>query len=150
MHKIEDLIKHSPKNIKGKIVKEHVILEIIGEDVHYWSPQLNFRVETSEFEPDTTIVSGLIGPRPAVWTMFMFIYFSVGTIGFFVASYGFSKIMLGHYSNLVLALPIAILFMLSAYQVGKYGERLAKDQIDLLKQFIRDALKNEEEVSNTQ
>lgn len=134
------LIEQSPDNISGKIIDNHVILNIIGEEAHYWSPQLNFRVEQDEQIQNHSVVSGLIGPKPEVWTLFMFVYFSVGILGFFISSYGVSKLILGTYSPFLLAFPIAILFMLTAYQAGKYGEQLGADQIELLKQFVREAI----------
>ena len=88
MTRMEGLLESSSDKVKGTIVDNHVILDILDEEVHYWSPQLNFRIETDELDADSTIVAGLIGPRPAVWTMFMFIYFFVGTVGFFISSYG--------------------------------------------------------------
>ena len=140
MNRIPELLEKSTQQVVGKIVDNHIILDIVEEEVHYWSPQLNFRVESDELDEEITVVSGLIGPRPAVWTMFMFIYFLLGLIGFVVGSFGVAKTMLGNYSNLLLAFPISILFMLSAYKVGKYGEQLAKDQIEILKQFVRDTI----------
>lgn len=140
MYKIELMLDETPSKLKGKIIGDHIILDITGVDVHYWSPQLNFRVEEDYDNQEFSVVSGLIGPRPAVWSMFMFIYFSVGIAGFFISSFGVSRMLLGEYSNLLLAFPIAILFMLTAYRVGKYGEKLASSQIELLKQFLRDSL----------
>ena len=140
MERVERLIEHAPENIKGQIVKEHVILDIIGEDVHFWSPQLNFRIEEDEYNAESSLVSGLIGPRPNVWTMFMFIYFGIGLIGLIVSMIGFSKLMIGEFSHLVWALPLAIIFMLTAYIAGKFGEKLGEEQIELLKQFVRDAI----------
>lgn len=140
MNRIRRLLKNSPDNIKGQIVNNHVTLDITGEAVHYWSPQLNFRVEPDEENPSGSVVSGLIGPRPAVWTMFMFIYAAIGIIALFISFFAVSKLLLGKSSNLLFAFPIALLFMLTAYLVGKYGEKLAKDQVDLLKQFVSDAV----------
>jgi len=139
MDHVTAMLDNPPANVRATIIDHHVVLDIIGEEVHYWSPQLNFRVEESPDDSSQSIVSGLIGPRPNVWTMFMFVYFSTGVIGFFVSSYGMSKWMLGHYTPWVWAFPIAILFMLTAYRAGKYGETLGKDQIEVLKQFVRDA-----------
>ena len=140
MERLRLLIENRPNEVIGKIVDNHIILDIVEKDQHYWSPQLNFRIEQDEFDTNKSVVAGLIGPKPAVWTMFMFIYFLIGIAGFFISSFGFSKLLLGEYSNLVLALPIAIVIMLSAYGVGKYGEHLANDQIEMLKQFVRDAV----------
>ena len=118
----------------------HVILDVPPSERHYWSPQLNFRVEENEDDQDSSVIKGLIGPRPAVWTMFMFVYFSIGIAGFFISCFGVSRWMLGEYSNLLLALPAAALIMATAYKAGKYGERLGHDQIDILKNFVRSAL----------
>ena len=138
--RINRLIEESSDMIVGHVVDDHIILDIPQKDVHYWSPQLNFRLEIDDENPDQTIVQGLIGPRPAVWTMFMFVYFSLGITGFVIGSFGVSKWMLGTFSPLVWAFPIAVLFMLTAYKAGKFGEQLGADQIERLKQFVRDAL----------
>lgn len=141
MDHVRKLLDESPENIHGKIVGDHIILDIVGDDVHFWSPQLNFRVEENPDAVDETIVAGLIGPRPNVWTLFMFVYFSVGVAGFFISSYGISRYMVGEHSYAVWGLPLAALFMLTAYQAGKFGEKLGEDQVELLKQFVREAVK---------
>jgi hypothetical protein len=143
MERIAGLKEKARGQVVGTIIDDHIILDIPASDRHYWSPQLNFRVEADELNPEHSVVRGLIGPRPTVWTMFMFIYFSVGTLGFFVASFGFIKWRMGEFSYFTLALPLAIIFMLTAYRTGKYGERLGADQIEVLKQFVRDALNME-------
>jgi hypothetical protein len=140
MAHIRNLIATTPAGINGKIVGDHVILDIIGEDVHYWSPQLNFRVEEDEDMKDTTVIAGLIGPRAAVWTLFMFIYFSIGLIGFFATSYGISRYMVEDSSLAIWGLPVAAIIMLTAYQAGKFGERLGAEQVEILKQFVREAV----------
>ena len=137
--RVEKMLSKDIPHIEGKIVDNHVILDIVGEEVHYWSPQLNFRIDQDELNPEHTELAGLIGPRPPVWTLFMFIYFSVGMIGFIISSYGLSKWMLGEFTNYIYAFPIAIIFMLTAYKAGKYGEQLGADQVELLKDFVREA-----------
>ena len=140
MVRVRKLLAECPPHITGKIVGDHIILDIVGEEVHYWSPQLNFRVEESEEEEGKTVIAGLIGPRPTVWTLFMFVYFTVGIAGFFITSYGISRYMVGESSWSVWGLPIAALFMLTAYQAGKFGERLGEEQVDMLKHFVREAV----------
>lgn len=49
--------------------------------------------------------------------------------------------MLNVYSHSIWAFPIAILFMLTAYAAGKHGESLGKDQVEILKQFVREVVK---------
>lgn len=114
-----------------------MIIDIATEFVHYWSPQLNMRVESITEDSKRSIIAGLIGPRPNVWTLFMFIYFSLGTVGFVLGSIGVSRLLLGSYSHFLWAFPIAILFMLSAYLTSKKGEKLASEQTEVIKNFVR-------------
>jgi hypothetical protein len=139
MERLGRMVKNTPDHISGKIIDHHIILDIVGKEAHFWSPQLNFRIEADEEDQTKSVVSGLIGPKPNVWTLFVFFYFSIGIIGFFLSSYGISKYMLDDYSHLIWAFPFAILFMLTAYFAGKYGEQLGADQIEMLKEFIREA-----------
>lgn len=143
LRRIRDLLETTPPHITGKIVGHHIILDIVGEEVHYWSPELNFRVEQEEFGDGQTIIAGLIGPRPTVWTLFVFIYFSVGIAGFFVTSYGISRYMVGEYSHALWGLPVAAVFMATAYLAGQFGERLGAEQVDQLKQFVSEAVGTE-------
>ncbi len=137
------MLAGTPPHITGKIVGHHVILDIVGAEVHYWSPQLNFRVEEDEDNPGRALIAGLIGPRPAVWTLFMFVYFSIGVAGFFITSYGISRYMVGESTLAVYGLPVAAIIMLTAYQAGQFGERLGADQVEMLKHFVREAVGND-------
>ena len=134
------MLEDKPEGIKGKIVGNLIILDISDEKIHYWSPHLTFRVEKSPEKKEHTILSGLIGPRPNVWTMFMFVYFFTGILGFFISSYGIAQYNLGKFSYTLFAFPIAIVFMLTAYRAGKFGEQLGAEQIESLKDFIREAV----------
>lgn len=127
--------------VKARLIDNHIVLDIIDKDSHYWSPQMNFRIEEDEYNPGTSIIAGLIGPTPKVWTMFVFIYAALAIAGFFISSHGVSQWMLDKYSHTIWAFPIAIVLMFTAYLAGREGESLGADQVEFLKQFIRDALK---------
>lgn len=141
---VKALLAEAPENVRAGVKGNHITLDIVGEDVHFWSPQLNFRIEPNEEVPEETTIAGLIGPRPNVWTLFMFVYFSVGIAGLFISTYGASRYLMGEFSYAIWALPLAGLFMLTAYQAGKFGERLGADQVELLKQFVRDTIRETE------
>jgi hypothetical protein len=140
MMRLQKMIQDPPATLQGHIVDNHIILDITAEYQHYWSPQLNFRVEEDETHPEQSIVSGLIGPKPTVWTLFIFIYFIIGVGGLFASTVGVSKWLLGEYSIWLLTIPLTLVLMLSARAVGKYGERLATDQTEWMKQFVRSAI----------
>ena len=48
MENVRELLKEPPPHIKGKVVNHHVFLDITEDVVHYWSPQLNFRIEADD------------------------------------------------------------------------------------------------------
>ena len=139
--KFKEQIEMRRGELKAQMIDDHIILDIVDDDQHYWSPQMNFRIEEDEFNPGTTILAGLIGPRPRVWTLFVFIYAALGIVGFFVSSHGVSQWMLGKYAPTIWAFPIAIVLMLTAYLVGREGESMGADQIEYLKDFVRQSLK---------
>ncbi len=97
-------------------------------------------MEEDEDLPGRVIIAGLIGPRPAVWTLFMFVYFSIGVAGFFITSYGISRYMVGESSLALYGLPLAAVIMLTAYMAGQLGEKLGADQVEMLKHFVREAV----------
>ncbi len=130
------LLADSKYAFRTKISGEQLILDVGLAEQHFWSPQGDFRIGEEEDFPEKTIVSGIIGPRPTVWTMFVFFYFALGTIGFIISTYGASIWMMGEYSNYVWAFPISVILMLSAYFAGKFGEKLGEDQVIKLKEFV--------------
>lgn len=133
-------IDDSPNYIIGKITDTHVTIGIQGEERHFWSPHLDFRIEADEDDPEQTIIAGLIGPSPNVWTLFMFFYFGIALLGFVLFSYGVSNWMMGNTTDYLWALPVTFLIMASAYKAGEYGERLGADQIEELKDILKKAL----------
>jgi hypothetical protein len=140
---VRNYLETAKDPISYKIAQHHVIIDILETDAHYWSPQLSFRVEVDEFTSEI-FVRGLVGPRPAIWTLFNFIYFFLGTIGFFIFCYGAAKWHLSEsYNHFLLALPLTLVFMLSALIVSKQGEALGKEQVNLLKGVLVKSLKLE-------
>jgi hypothetical protein len=49
MEHVKAMLQKSSGKLKGKIVDNHVVLDITGDAVHYWSPQLSFRIEPDFF-----------------------------------------------------------------------------------------------------
>ncbi len=134
--KVEDQKKKNEGKVMVRIEGDQVKLDVPLKDRHYWSPQISFRIEKDEDDASKTRVKGVIGPRPAVWTMFTLIYLAIGTLGLSLSFYGISKWMLGNFSHLVWGLPIAAVLMATAYKAGKIGEKLGHDQVEILKGFI--------------
>lgn len=120
---------------KGSIVDGHVFIRIPKKTAHFWSPQLH--LESIEKTTTTSELKGLFGPKPQVWTLFMFIHFVVGTLflGFAVLLY--TRLIL----NETVLLPAAMLIVLPLlwfvlYFVGKIGKSTGKTQMKELHNFM--------------
>lgn len=120
-------------------VDDHVFVRFPKAKQHYWSPQLE--MEISSFEENVTQLRGLFGPKPAVWTMFMFLHFMVAT--FFIATGAWA------YSNYSLEAPYALQLTIMGlliiawfvlYFAGRMGRLAGKEEINRLFDFMKNAL----------
>ena len=121
-------------NYLGKIVDGHIFISVSKKDEHFWSPQLHLEIVSKE---NTTLLKGLFGPKPQVWTMFMFIHFVIGIsfIGVIVLLY--TKISLNE--NFVYPLILMIflpLIWIVLYLLGNIGKDKGKKQMNGLHDFM--------------
>ena len=124
------------KTITGRVVDHYAIIGIPGEDIHYWSPELQIRAEVDEENPEFSIVRCLVGPRQTVWAMFSFFYAAIIIVSTFGGMYGLSRIQLGHSSNFVWFFPIGLLVFSSIYLTAKLGQKSGRDQMLHLVSFV--------------
>ncbi|MTB50003.1 hypothetical protein [Lewinella sp. W8] len=137
--RFQEALEKEDVSIIGRVNPGFISLFIPHEDQHYWSPQLNITLEHSP-EEGGRIIRGLYGPRPAVWTMFVFFYFFLGLATVFVTIIGLSNITLGQNPwQLWLALGLVVLLS-SIYAVSRFGERLGRDQMVRLHNFTENVL----------
>jgi len=120
----------------SKISGNHIFLDIPEEENHFWSPQLQVEV-VKDKATKKIIVKGILGPKPQIWTMFMFFHFVIAIlfVVFFVWFYTnwtlnkdvqFQKMML-------LVLPI---LSVALYFFGQSGKRFAYNQMVELDNFL--------------
>jgi hypothetical protein len=142
----EALLKRFRENLSdpdckycSKIVDGHVVIDVPEDDNHFWSPQLS--LEVVEEGPEKSVVKGLFGPKPQVWTLFMFFHFAVA-----VAFITFSVMAYVQYSldrnytfalTMVFVLPAIWVLM---YFIGRLGKRTGKVQMEELHDFMMKTL----------
>lgn len=122
----------------SKMVGNHIVIDIPKEEEHFWSPQLN--VELVEQE-NATVVKGILGPKPKIWTMFMFVHFAVATafVVFFVWFY--VNWSLGKPYNLQMIMLIAMpVIWVILYFLGQFGKKFAYNQMLELDKFLMNTL----------
>lgn len=124
----------------GKVLKEFAVLRIVARDQHYWSPELSLQLEQQE---QGTLIRGLFGPRPAVWTMFAGFYTFTIFLSLIALLYGLSQWSLDMEPYGLWMLPVPLALLVSAYATALVGQRLGHEQMQALRDFVDQALSTE-------
>lgn len=138
-HSIEEVVDKITSGLKnqnlvrGKIDHHHILLFINDTDRHYWSPELSITFDEME---DGNVIRGVFGPRPAVWTMFVFFYSAIGFASLVVLMVAMSYYSLGKSLEILWLLPVLIIIFLSLYLVAYSGKKMGSDQLHILHEFV--------------
>jgi ABC-type multidrug transport system fused ATPase/permease subunit len=139
MEKFKKAFDSSNCDYCNKIVDHHIVIDVPKKEDHFWSPQLHLEVE--EDENNTTVIKGLFGPKPQIWTFFMFIHFAVAVtfIVFFVVAY--VNWSLKQDFSLALAMCISMpIFWVVLYVLGQLGKKKGYQQMIELDNFVKKIL----------
>lgn len=124
-------------NCKGRVRHGYATLVLPEVDQHYWSPQLSLTLEAMD---NGSLIRGLYGPRPAVWTMFVFFYSLIGIAILFILIFGTSRMSVNESGSILWFIPVLILIFLSLYLVAYFGQKVGHDQMEILHRFLEDSL----------
>lgn len=137
----KNTFKETSCKYTGKVVDGHIVIDIPKEENHFWSPQLHIEIE--KVNETSSLLKGLFGPKPQVWTLFMFIHFGVAMlfIGFLIRLYvqWTLKIDLTISFVIIICLPI-IWFIL--YFLGRIGKSTGNNQMQELHDFMESVVKD--------
>ena len=120
---------------------DYFFIDVPKADTKIWSPEL--QLEFVSISENQTQIKGLIGPKPELWTFFIFIHFLVVIIFL-----GFAGLL---YTNSILDKPITIpltvvilmpIVWLLIYFIGRYLRKKASVQTGALQNFVLDTLVN--------
>lgn len=135
LNRFEDSFKDPNCIFSGKIVDGHIVIDIPKENNHFWSPQLHLEIEP--IDTKNSIAKGLFGPKPQVWTLFIFFHSTVAFTLISVMIYAYTKWMLKEdilYSIWILiALPI---FWFVIYFFGQLGKKTGHSQMEDLHDYM--------------
>lgn len=141
LKKFEKDVLHLKDSFRARIADDHIFLEVAKKEEHFWSPQLH--LEFLSKEEQTTTVKGLIGPKPQVWTFFMFLHFAVGLSFLCFATILFVNWRLDKpvFLSIIMLIVLPLLWVL-LYFIGKIGKDTARHQSKKLYFFMESVLKN--------
>lgn len=134
-----ETVKKNDAEVVVTCVDHHVFLKIPKHKQHFWSPQLD--LEITSFEEGKTELSGLFGPKPAVWTLFMFLHFVVGSLFMAFGIWAYTNASLHEpYSLQVALMLLTVLCWFVLYFAGRMGKSAGQDEMRKLYRFMQQAL----------
>jgi len=120
--------------VVGHPVGHHFFLKIPPEQRHFWTPQLDLEMEA---HPEGgTRLRGLVGPSPAVWTKFVFLYAFSGFVCLFGLITGVPQWMLDKPPVGLWVMGIGIAMVMAVYLIAQAGKRLGAMQTAVLRGFL--------------
>lgn len=139
--KFKKVLSETNNKFPAKFVDGHIIIDVPKREEHFWSPQLNLEIES--LGENKSLLKGLFGPKPQVWTLFMFIHFIVGIafLSFGVMLY----VKLSLDKSIILPLMMLIflpLLWVLLYFLGRIGKSTGHHQMDDLHDLMTNIIEN--------
>jgi len=134
-----ETLKTTQSNYKVSVVDHHVFIRIPKYKQHFWSPQLH--LEILKEDDHATLVKGLFGPNPAVWTMFMFMHFIVAGLFITFGIWAYSNYTLGE--PFIVQLTLLVFMVISwfvLYMAGRLGKSRGKPEMQELYMFLQSTI----------
>lgn len=91
-----------------------------------WSPHLSIHAEEAE---SGCVLHGRFSPRPEIWTMLMFLYFTVISVAFFATMFGCAQWMIKQSPWALSAAPIGTVIVIALHVISLIGQRLGRKQM---------------------
>ncbi|WP_406684639.1 GTP-binding protein [Seonamhaeicola sp. MEBiC1930] len=113
----------------------HVFIKFPKKVQRFWTPQLHLEID--EINDNSSLIYGLFGPNPTVWTMFMFFHFIIACLFIAFGIWAYSNWKLGN--DFILQISIMILMIIiwiALYFAGSIGKASSKDEMHKLNDFM--------------
>ncbi len=138
LNKFKENLEDNNCKYCSKIIDHHIIIDVPLEEEHFWSPQMHVEIEKEE---NKTVVKGVLGPKPKVWTFFMFLHFAVAVafFVFFVIFYSKWSLKMNYTFAMVMCIIMPIVWIV-LYFVGQLGKKFGYNQMVELHDFLMETL----------
>lgn len=122
-------------------IDDHIFIRKSKKDHQFWSPQL--QIEITAIKEHASLLSGLIGPNPTAWTLFMFFHFMIAGLFIAFGIWTYTNISLNtDYALQVGLMILMVIIWCILYVVGRIGKASSDHEITDLYTFMQDLLKN--------
>lgn len=142
-----DAVRREDAPFEGTLFDTSAVLRVLPDDRHFWSPHLEVSVEST---PNGSVVHGLFGPHPTVWSMFVGLYVAIGFVAAMGVAYGGAQWILGQAPWAFWAAPAGAVLAVLVWLAGRTGRRLGHAQVLMLYEFVQDRLRACEDLQPNQ
>lgn len=139
INRIKNKIDDPKAGCTGWAKEDYALVCAPQSERHLWTPQLNLQIDETE---NGTEVRGVIGPSSSVWTAFAFTFSILGFAAFVALFWGLSLLSLDHSAEILWVVPIILLLILGVYLLARIGQKLSKNEVKYLKEFVNTVLNN--------
>ena len=133
-------LKEEDSMVRGSVIPGHAELSMKEQHRKLWSPILTLEITPAE-DGNGSIVKGLYGPAPGIWTLFMFLYITGGFSIFILLFWGLAYYSLDRPAPMLWGIMPAALLLFGLWLSAKTGQRLSRHQIHNLHETLTKALK---------
>lgn len=120
-------------------IDDHVFIKFPKEKQHFWSPQLH--LEINEVDAKSSLLHGLFGPSPTVWTLFMFLHFMVAGLFIAFGIWAYTNWSLkSSYAIQVSLMLLMVIIWFVLYFGGRIGKASSKNDMHELNDFMHRVL----------
>ncbi len=134
-----DATKKTQSEFVVSRIDDHVFIKFPKEKQHFWSPQLHLEINKSS--TNTSMLHGLFGPNPTVWTMFMFFHFIVAGLFIAFGIWAYTNWSLKNEYAIQLSLMfLMIIIWVVLYFAGSIGKASSKNEMHHLHDFMNRVL----------
>lgn len=132
-------VKTSQKKFIVNRIDDHVFIKFPKQEQHFWSPQLH--LEINEDTENSSILHGLYGPNPTVWTLFMLLHFMVAGLFIAFSIWAYTNWALKTSYSLQVSLMIfMVIVWFVLYFAGSIGKVSSKAEMHALQEFMNGVL----------
>tara|TARA_R110002072_G_scaffold232062_3_gene389417 strand:+ start:563 stop:1042 length:480 start_codon:yes stop_codon:yes gene_type:complete len=135
--RLESQLARSECPCQSSVVGKHIEVTIRDDLRHFWSPHLSLELNP---DADGSVLAGLFGPSPNVWTLFLAAYGFLALTAFFSGILGLVQVSLGDPAWGLALAGGSILACALPYAASQVGRSLAAEQMEELRRFLRESL----------
>jgi hypothetical protein len=138
--RIDERLKLPDSSCSGMVAENHHVVElrVHERDRHFWSPALS--VTVTDDADSGSVIHGLIGPDPNVWTLFAMLYMGILTFLAGVGIFGLIQWWLDLTPWGLYLVPVLLVALVAMYGISRIGQKLATPQTIVLRAFLEEAL----------